>query len=52
MEGSGHDLICDRLYYPSIFLEGLRKTMNDLGQIAGLWAEILTQDPQNMKQEC
>jgi hypothetical protein len=38
-------------YYPEIYLEGLRKTTENL-MIAGLRAEIWTRDLPNMKQEC
>jgi hypothetical protein len=34
-------------YYPSIFLEGLRKTTNNQIVIAGFWAKNLIRDRQN-----
>jgi hypothetical protein len=37
-------------YFPNIFLEGLRKLQKTSVRIAGLWAEILSQDLLNMKQ--
>jgi hypothetical protein len=33
-------------------MEGLRKTTKTSVRIAGLWADISTQDLQNMKQKC
>jgi hypothetical protein len=40
------------MYYPGIFLEGLRKTTATLVRIASVRVEIGTQDLPTTKQEC
>jgi hypothetical protein len=40
------------MYYPRIYLDGLKKTRKISVRIAGLWTDIWTRDIQNTKQEC
>jgi hypothetical protein len=49
VEGSGRGLILR--FYPSIYLEGLRKATKLSVRIAGPRAEILTRDLPSTKQE-